>query len=190
VEQIAAYFEVLKRTLTSAEVSRADGAPITIGEAVQSIVSDMRQAHDVGRKLMFVGNGGSAGICSHMATDYSKNGKIRSMAFNDSSALTCIGNDLGYERVFAEQIEFHGNPGDILIAISSSGRSPNILNAVETAKKKSCKVVTLSGFESDNPLRRAGDLNIFLLNKEYGFVEVGHLAILHAVLDLHMGWRP
>jgi D-sedoheptulose 7-phosphate isomerase len=92
--------------------------------------------------------------------------------------------------VFAEQIDFHGNAGDILVAISSSGRSANILNAVEAARKKSCKVFTLSGFQPDNPLRKAGDVNVYLRNMEYGFVEVGHLAILHAVLDLHMGWQP
>ena len=57
---------------------------------------------------MFVGNGGSAGICSHLAIDFSKNGGLRAMAFNDPSALTCLGNDLGYENVFAKQIEFHG----------------------------------------------------------------------------------
>ena len=83
---------------------------------------------------MFVGNGGSAGIASHLAIDFSKNGGMRAMAFNDPSALTCLGNDLGYENVFAKQIEFHGRAGDLLIAISSSGRSPNILNAVKAAR--------------------------------------------------------
>ena len=72
---------------------------------------------------MFVGNGGSAGIASHLAIDFSKNGGLRSLAFNDASALTCLGNDLGYENVFAKQIDFHARAGDLLIAISSSGRS-------------------------------------------------------------------
>ena len=84
-----------------------------------------------GNKLIFVGNGGSAAItASHMATDYSKNGNIRALALNDSSMLTCLGNDLGYDRVFAKQIELHARAGDLVIAISSSGRSANILNAV------------------------------------------------------------
>jgi D-sedoheptulose 7-phosphate isomerase len=190
VQKIESYFTTLNQTLRDAEVSQSDGRPVSFSEAVDLMAADMRQAHSSGRKVMFIGNGGSAGICSHMATDYSKNGKIRALAFNDSSALTCLGNDLGYDRVFAEQIEFHGNSGDILVAISSSGRSPNILSAVEAAKKKGCKVFTLSGFDPDNPLRKAGDVNIYLRNQEYGFVEVGHLAILHAVLDLHMGWHP
>jgi phosphoheptose isomerase len=83
-----------------------------------------------GKKLVFVGNGGSAAIASHMATDYSKNGGVRSLALNGASMLTCLGNDLGYDRVFAKQIELHARSGDLVIAISSSGRSANVLNAV------------------------------------------------------------
>ena len=190
MNRISAYLDTLRDVVAKAEISRADGSAMELEGTLDELGRHMRAAHDQGQKLMFVGNGGSAGICSHMATDYSKNGKLRSMAFNDGSFLTCLGNDLGYDRVFSEQIEFHGKSGDILIAISSSGRSPNILNAVKTARDKGCMVVTLSGFAADNPLRRAGDVNIYLNNMEYGFVEVGHLAVLHAVLDLHMGWKP
>jgi hypothetical protein len=89
----------------------------------------------LGNKLIFVGNGGSASIASHMATDYSKNDGIRSLALNDSSMLTCLGNDLGYEQVFAKQIELHARAKIFLIAISSSGRSPNILYAVKAGSR-------------------------------------------------------
>jgi D-sedoheptulose 7-phosphate isomerase len=110
------------------------------------------------------------------------------MAFNDASALTCLGNDLGYENVFAKQIEFHARAGDLLIAISSSGRSANILAAVKAARARNCRVVTYSGFTEDNDLRRSGDINFFVQSREYGFVEVAHLALCHAVLDIDMGW--
>src|ERR1700745_1129715 len=93
-----------------------------------------RATHAAGNKLIFVGNGGSAAIASHMATDYSKNGDIRSVALHDRSMLPCLGNDLGYDRVFAKQIELHARAGDLVIAISSSGRSASILNAVEAAR--------------------------------------------------------
>ena len=92
------------------------------------------EAHNAGNKIIFIGNGGSAGIASHLAIDFSKNGGLRALAFNDPSALTCLGNDLGYENVFAKQLEFHARPGDLLIAISSSGTSPNILSAVKEAR--------------------------------------------------------
>ena len=101
--------------------------------------------------------------------------------------LTCLGNDLGYERVFAKQIEMHGRAGDLLIAISSSGRSANILNAVEAGRAAGCAVVTLSGFTPDNPLRTLGDVNFYLNSDRYGFVEIGHLTICHAILDMLCG---
>ena len=123
-----------------------------------------------------------------MAIDYSKNGNLRSQAFNDPAALTCLGNDLGYENVFAKQIDLHARSGDLLVAISSSGNSPNILGGVAEARKRGCKVVTLSGFEEDNGLRSLGDVNFYVPSGEYGFVEITHLALCHVVVDLAMGW--
>ena len=145
-------------------------------------------AHDAGNKLIYIGNGGSAAIASHLAIDYSKNGGIRSLAFNDLSALTCLGNDLGYENVFAKQIDFHARPGDLLIAISSSGKSPNILAGVAAARARNCSIVTLSGFSEENALRRTGDVNFYVQSSAYGFVEIAHLSLCHAILDIDMGW--
>ncbi len=85
-------------------------------------------------------------------------------------------------------IEWHAASGDLLIAITSSGRSQNILNAVRAARNAGCRVITLSGFRPDNPLRGLGNLNLYVASQEYGFVEVGHLAILHGILDIQMGW--
>ena len=123
-----------------------------------------------------------------MAADFSKSGNIRAVAFNDSSMLTCLGNDLGYENVFAKQIEMHARQGDMLVAISSSGRSANILKGVAAARTMGCAVLTISGFLSDNPLRRIGDVNMWVNSGEYGFVEIAHLALCHAILDMAMGW--
>jgi D-sedoheptulose 7-phosphate isomerase len=184
------YVGTLAQIVRAAAVSDRSGQRVDLNQAVRRIGEAMRAAHDGGNKLMFVGNGGSAGICSHMAIDYSKNGDMRAMAFNDGAALTCLANDLGYDQVFAKQIDLHARPGDIVIAISSSGRSSNILRAVDKARQRECHIYTLSGFDSDNPLRSMGDLNIFLASHEYGFVEVGHLTLLHAVLDLQLGWNP
>lgn len=182
------YVQTLERVVSEAHVTDRDGRAAELGAAVETMGRAMRAAHGHGNKVMFIGNGGSAGICSHMAIDYSKNGGIRSTAFNDSAALTCLGNDLGYEHVFAKQVDLHAREGDVLVAISSSGRSRNILNAADAGRARGCTVYTLSGFDRDNPLRAKGDLNVYLSSHEYGFVEVGHLAILHAVLDLEMGW--
>jgi D-sedoheptulose 7-phosphate isomerase len=187
---VKAYMKTLENVVTSALVTDKNGGALGVEDAVRQSGKQMRAAHDAGNRLFFIGNGGSAGISSHMATDYSKNGGMRASALTDASAITCLANDYGYEHVFEKQIEWHARAGDILIAISSSGRSKNILNAVKAARECGCIVYTFSGFTPDNPLRPMGDLNFYLANKEYGFVEVGHLAILHTVLDIQMGWRP
>ena len=160
------------------------GAGLGVDEAFSRLASMVRAAASGDNKLIFVGNGGSAGIASHAAIDYSKNGGMRALAFNDGAALTCLANDLGYDHVFSYQIGLHGRRGDVLFAISSSGRSNSILNAVRAGRERDCAVVTFSGFDRDNPLREAGDLNCYVSSHEYGFVEVAHLALIHALLDL------
>jgi D-sedoheptulose 7-phosphate isomerase len=187
--EIRRYFTALSGYLVQASVTSASGDPLEMAEAVNQVMALARRTHAAGNKLIFVGNGGSAAIASHMATDYSKNGDVRSMALNDTSMLTCLGNDLGYERVFAKQIELYARADDLVIAISSSGRSANILNAVKAARSAKCAVMTLSGFTADNPLRRLGDINFYIASDRYGFVEIGHLTICHAILDFICGLR-
>jgi D-sedoheptulose 7-phosphate isomerase len=187
--EIRRYFTTLSDHLVRAEVTSASGKPIEMADAVNTVIALARRAHAAGNKLIFVGNGGSSSIASHMATDYSKNGDVRAMALNDAAMLTCLGNDLGYERVFSKQVELYARPDDLVIAISSSGRSANILNAVAAARAAKCAVVTFSGFTADNPLRRLGDINFYVDADRYGFVEIGHLTICHAILDFICGLR-
>jgi D-sedoheptulose 7-phosphate isomerase len=189
-DRIEAYFDALDRVTRNVECAAANGETLSIQDAFARVRDAAHGAHDRGAKIMFIGNGGSAGICSHMAMDFSNRGGLRSTAFNDGSALTCLGNDLGYENVFAKQIEWHGRPGDLLIAISSSGRSRNILKGVETARAQGCGVATFSGFEEDNPLRKKGEVNFYVRSRQYGLVEVAHQALIHAILDLDTGWNP
>lgn len=187
---IAEYFSELGRLGGSLVVTTASGREADADEFVDWVIKTAREAHAMGRKLIFVGNGGSAAIASHMAVDYSKNGGMRALAFNDASFLTCLSNDLGYENVFVKQIELHATAGDLLVAISSSGRSPNIINAVEAARVRDCRIVTLSGFAADNPLRELGAYNLYVPSPSYGFVEIAHLAACHCILDTAMGWKP
>ncbi len=181
------YFLTLSDLLCRVEVTSKNGARVEFADAATSLMAAARAAHAAGNKLIFVGNGGSAAIASHMATDYSKNGGVRSLAFNDGSMLTCLGNDLGFDHVFAKQIELHARAGDLVIAISSSGRSPNILNAVDAAEAAGCTIASMSGFTPDNPLRRRGAWNFYVASDRYGFVEIGHLTICHAILDFLCG---
>ena len=187
--EVRRYFTALSGYLTDTAVTTLSGQSLDMAEAVNQVMLLARRTHAAGNKLIFVGNGGSAAISSHMATDYSKNGDVRAMALNDASMLSCLGNDLGYERVFAKQIELYARADDLVIAISSSGRSANILNGVKAARAVKCAVVTFSGFASDNPLRCLGDLNFYINSDRYGFVEIGHLTICHAILDFICGLR-
>ncbi|HWR97864.1 MAG TPA: SIS domain-containing protein [Candidatus Methanoperedens sp.] len=139
-------------------------------------------AHRAGRTVHFVGNGGSAAIASHGAVDFFNAG-MRSRAFNDGSLLTCLANDFGYEEVFARPLALVADPGDVLVAISSGGRSRNILAAVAAARERGCAVVTLSGFDADNPLRALGDVNFHVASHSYGFVECLHQTICHGLFD-------
>jgi len=176
------YLTQLKKIVEKSEV-QGQGCS-NLQDGIQLFIQKAVYAHQNGNKVIFVGNGGSAGICSHTAVDYSKNGGIRSLACNDGAVLTCLSNEYGYEHVFEKQIEWHARPGDIVVAISSSGSSINIIRAAKQAKSQECFVVTLSGFSKQNPLRNLGDINFYLDSTSYGFVELGHQIILHAALDL------
>jgi len=184
------YLDTLASCLRESEASRADGTPMQMNDAMDWAAKTAHDAHDAGNKTMFVGNGGSSSISSHLSIDFAKNGGMRAMTFSDAPMLTCLGNDVGYENVFAKPVEMYGAKGDMLIAISSSGGSANILNAVAKAREIGATVFTLSGFKPDNPLRQSGDVNLYVPSYEYGFVETAHTALLHAVLDLTMGWTP
>jgi D-sedoheptulose 7-phosphate isomerase len=189
-EKLGCYFDTLFKATREAECTSHDGSGMTLDAAFAGACELCHSAHDSGGKVMFIGNGGSMGIATHMAVDFSRTGGVRATAFGDGAVLTCLGNDFGYENVFARQIEWHGRAGDVLIAISSSGKSPNILNGVRAARSQGGKVVTFSGFRDDNPLRQSGDINFYVRAMEYGFVEVAHQAILHAMLDIDVGWKP
>lgn len=172
----------------AAQASDAKGESLPLADAMQACLALLTSAVDAGGRLFFIGNGGSAGIASHMAIDYAKNGHLRALALSDAAALTCLGNDFGYASVFAHQLDMHGRPGDVVIAISSSGRSANMIAAADVADRLGVHLVTLTGFDGDNPLRQRGVYNFHINSHAYGFVEISHLTLLHAMLDLHLGW--
>ncbi len=182
------HLQSLSELCASAEANDQGGTLVDIDDALAWAIDTVTGIQGNKAKVMFVGNGGSAAIASHMAIDFTRNGGVAATALNDAAALTCYGNDFGYEQVFAKQVAMQARSGDLLVAISSSGASTNILNAVETARDAGCYVLTLSGFSPDNPLRRCGDMNLYIPSDHYGQVEVSHLVLCHALLDLSGGW--
>lgn len=177
------YFDGLIDNLKSMQVADSEGNPMDIYEGIEKVAQAVIAVSNAGRKLIFIGNGASASISSHMSTDYWKNGNIRSIAFNDSSLLTCISNDYGYKHVFEKPVEMFADAGDMLFAISSSGKSENILRATQAARSGKCQVVTFSGFAKDNPLSSMGDYNFYVASPDYGPVEIIHLSICHCICD-------
>ena len=145
------------------------------------------EARDSGRKLMLAGNGASASIASHLATDFSKQGKVRAMAFNDANLITALGNDCGYENWIAKALDFYADKGDVLILISSSGKSPNVVKAAREAKARGLYVAAFTGFAADNPLGAAADINFWVDSRSYNIVECTHMILLAGIVDLLIG---
>jgi D-sedoheptulose 7-phosphate isomerase len=135
------------------------------------------------KRIFFIGNGGSNSICSHMMEDYAKIARFPTFAFSDAALITCFANDYGYENAMAEWLKLHFTEGDMLIAISSSGESKNILNAVHQAQNKDGTVITFSGFKENNTLSQLGNINFHIPINSYGIVECYHQVILHIILD-------
>jgi D-sedoheptulose 7-phosphate isomerase len=140
-----------------------------------------------GGKLIFAGNGASAAIASHCALDFTKQAGVRAVSFNDPSLITAFANDYGYEHWVAKAIGFYAERQDIAVLISSSGESPNIVNAAGYARDKGLKVITFTGFSADNSLMRLGDLNLWVDSKAYNIIECTHLIWLTTVIDLIIG---
>ena len=166
------YFEILSKSI--ANVSATE-----LGVASKLI----RATQVAGKKIIVVGNGGSAATASHVAVDLTKAAGIRAVNFNEADLLTCLSNDYGYEHWVEKALEFWADRGDLAIIISSSGRSQNMLNGAQCAKDMGLGLVTLSGFDSNNPLRLLGDLNFWVDSTEYNIVEITHQTWLLAVVD-------
>lgn len=137
-----------------------------------------------GRKIILAGNGASASMASHLATDFSKQCGVRALAFNDANLITALGNDCGYENWISRSLDFYADRGDILILISSSGRSPNVVNAAMRGKELGLYVVAFTGFDKDNPLGAATDINFWVNSHTYNVIECTHMIWLTAVVDL------
>ena len=152
----------------------------SIEETVKIITTQAKK----GIKIIIVGNGGSASIANHLAIDLWKNAGIRATTYSDSALLTCISNDFGYEHVFEKPIEMFADEGDVLIAISSSGMSKNIINGVIAAKVKGCIIITMSGFKENNALRSKGETNFYVPSDSYGYVELAHSILCHCIVDI------
>jgi len=141
------------------------------------------KASKSGNKVIVVGNGGSASIASHLTVDLINSAKIKSLNFSDASIITCFSNDYGYDSWISKALDCYAIGGDVVILISSSGESNNIINAAAKAKSIGANVVTLTGFSSSNSLNGLGDINLWVDSNIYNIVEMTHSVWLLSVVD-------
>lgn len=156
---------------------------VSINSGMTEVIQLLDHCRQITGTVYITGNGGSAAIASHAVIDFINMDKMRATAMQDTAVTTCISNDYGYEHVYSKQLAHFIESEDVLIAISSSGKSQNIMNAVSVAKNRNAAVITLTGFLFDNPLRKMGDYNLWLDSTDYGQVEIGHAFILHYLTD-------
>ncbi len=175
-------FDELNKVVSKCEFS-SPGRRLNEEQALQIFHTFLLQAQEKSGTVFVIGNGGSAGIASHFAIDLLNALKIPAQTLYDSNVMTCISNDFGYEQVFSRPLDLLLRPNDLLVCISSSGNSQNILNGTAIAKSRNIPIITLSGFEPHNPLRAQGDLNFYLPIIDYGLVEMGHFFLLHTIID-------
>ena len=165
--------------MEKAAFTDSDGNTLGYEKGLEENLTMLESLRDRGGNLFLVGNGGSAAVVSHILTDFINVAKLNARTLHESSLLSCMSNDYGYENSFSEPLSTLARERDLLIAVSSSGRSENIRNAVKSMKEAGGYAITLSGFSKDNPLRSMGDLNVWLDSNSYGLVEIGHLFYLH-----------
>ena len=179
----ADYLRRVSRLMLDTQVTDRGGAPLALDEGAEAAVQMVLSLARSSRKAMLIGNGGSAAIVSHIQNDLCKAVGVQALVFTEQPLLMALANDDGYETVFEMPVRLWAQPGDLMIGVSSSGGSENILRAVRASQEKGCGVITLTGFSPDNPLRRLGNLNFYVESDVYGHVESAHAALTHFLTD-------
>ena len=173
------YFQTLAEQMLTIEVTDNHGGKLPLDEGTQQALQLIAGIRSSGRKVLLCGNGGSSAIASHAQNDLCASSGVRAMVFTEQPLLTATANDYGYGSVYERSVQLWGEPGDLLVTVSSSGKSENIIRALNAAKEKDCSTITLSGFMPDNPSRQLGDLNFYVPCQVYGIVESAHTALAH-----------
>lgn len=178
-----AWLKTLNRSIASTRVT-IKGVPADLEKGLKAVQRELLYAKNQNTNIWWIGNGGSNAICSHLSQDIMNKLGIRSMNINDSSLITCMANDFGYERVYLEPLKRLSRPKDTLLAISSSGKSKNILHCAEYALTHKMKLIAFSGFDSDNPLWKIkASVSMYVPSHSYGIVEIAHEALLHGAIE-------
>ncbi|QJB55750.1 SIS domain-containing protein [Pseudodesulfovibrio sp. zrk46] len=175
--------DCLTNCLAGLEVSDVNGASLDVDAGFHRLCLLTKELKERNGTIFLAGNGASASMASHVAADLAKNAHIRTEVFSDLALITAVANDISYDDVFAEPLRRRMHEGDLFVAISSSGNSPNVVKACEKARSLGGSVFTLSAMGAQNKIRSLGDLNFYLPGDTYGMAESGHAAVLHHWID-------
>ena len=148
---------------------------------------EIKKTHQDEGRLIFIGNGASASLSSHAATDFTKQAKIPSIAFNDHNLITALSNDYGYENWLSKAIEYYSKGNDMLILISVSGESKNLINAIDSANKKNLKTASLTGSKKNNTIKLKSDIALWVDSNAYNIVECIHTIWITLIIDMFVG---
>lgn len=163
-----------------------NGKTISIDDAMDRWIKKTHSVAENGNKIFFIGNGASATMAEHLGFDAMQNGNLKTINFSETSYITAVSNDFSYADVFLLKLQRMAEPGDLLISISSSGNSPNVVKALEYAKANGIYSITVSAMEPNNHSRLLGDIGIYVPAQTYGLAESLHGAIMHSWLDMYM----
>ena len=163
---------------------RHRGEHVSLAEGLQALQQLWSRQVAHGRSVFWIGNGGSAALVAHVSQDLINKCGIRSFTFNDPSLITCMSNDYGYEQVFERPLRALAREGDVLMAVSSSGMSANIVGACGAALEIGMELVAFSAFSADNHLHKLqSTLSFHTPTHVYGHAELTHEALIHAAAD-------
>ena len=157
--------------------------PSSINDLIK-IKTLFQNTSNEGGKVILAGNGGSAAMASHVAVDITKNAGIRAVTFNEYDLITTLANDYGYENWISKAIELYSNPNDIVVLISASGQSQNVINAANKSRELGLPIITFSGMSPQNPLRDKCGINLWVDSIIYNIVEMTHHIWLLAIVDM------
>jgi D-sedoheptulose 7-phosphate isomerase len=179
----AAYLTELNRVMKATRFI-LDGIDIGHENGFNTWVQWTLDVRDRMGTVFFAGNGASASMASHFSADLGKNGGFRTETFTDLSLMTAVGNDISFDNIFSSPLKWKGREGDLLVGISSSGNSKNLLNAIAQAKTMGIKTVAVTGMGADNKMFTAADLGVYAPGTTYGIVESAHASIVHHWVDI------
>ncbi len=177
------YVRSMTGLMEKMEVTDDTGAALAPNDAFARLLSETVAVRKRQNTIYCIGNGASASMASHFSADLAKNGQLHTEVFTDLALFSAIANDMGFEYVYSEPLRRRGVCGDLLLAISSSGESPNIISCCDCAAQLKMKTVTLSAMKPGNRLRQKGFLNFYFPADTYGGAESLHAGLLHYWID-------